>query len=180
MHLITVEGTPTSTGKGGFPNFSTATTSRYESRLCRDAITACDTEPVSRYAEVIVLARDAERVMEPLTRPDETREWHQCFTRVDDAMFDGGVSSPGECYAWIIQFIRHNWRGLLSHLEALPWPDPRSVQVLVSDEEDSCFGLWMIYDGSLTEVQLPHTRRDPSRYSVTGILIRTDEDPGLR
>ncbi|MFI5752177.1 hypothetical protein ACIBBE_41385 [Streptomyces sp. NPDC051644] len=130
---------------------------------------------MSRFAEVMVLARDAEEVMEPLTRPDPDREWHQCFTRVDDSVFAGTGTGSWECYMWVIQFIRHNWRGLLAHLEALPWPDPHSVQVLVHDEEDDCFGLWMIYDGKLTEVPLPRTTRhlDP-KVSVTGMLNRTD------
>ncbi|WP_226599459.1 hypothetical protein [Streptomyces violascens] len=77
---------------------------------------------------------------------------------------------------WVVQFIRLNWGGLLTHLESLPWPAPGSVQVLVRDEEDSCFGLWMIYDGKLAEVPLPHTKREPFEgNSVTGVLSRTDQ-----
>ncbi|MFI6475278.1 hypothetical protein ACIBL5_34075 [Streptomyces sp. NPDC050516] len=122
------------------------------------------------------MAKDAEEVMGSLTRPDDNREWHQCFTRVDDGMFDGNRMLSQECYAWGIQFIRLNWRGLLAHLESLPWPDPHSVQVLVRDEEDSCFGLWMIYNGRLVEVPLPHTKREPFQgNSVTGVLTRTDQ-----
>ncbi|MGW2815726.1 hypothetical protein [Streptomyces sp. NPDC001415] len=131
---------------------------------------------MSRFAEVIVLARNAEEIMEPLTQPDDNREWHQCFTRVDDGMFYGSRMPSQECYAWVIQFIRLNWRGLLAHLESLPWPDPHSVQILVRDEEDSCFGLWMIYNGKLVEVPLPHTKREPYEgNSVTGVLTRTDQ-----
>ncbi|MDR6980802.1 hypothetical protein J2X68_007544 [Streptomyces sp. 3330] len=133
---------------------------------------------MSRYAEVIVLARGAEEVMEPLTRPSDSRDWHQCFTRVDDHVFAGLRTSSEECYAWVVQFIRHNWRGLLSHLESLAWPDPHSVQVLVRDEDDDCFGLWMIYDGNLVEVPLPRTEREPFSASVTGVLSRTDRRAG--
>ncbi|WP_406401593.1 hypothetical protein OH805_21180 [Streptomyces sp. NBC_00879] len=129
---------------------------------------------MSRFAEVIVLARNAEEVMEPLTRPDENREWHQCFTRVDDGVFGGEGVPSDECYAWVVQFIRRNWHGLLAHLESLPWPNPHSVQVLVRDEDDDCFGLWMIYDGRLTEVPLPRTRREPFSDTITGVLSRTD------
>ncbi|WP_030162965.1 hypothetical protein, partial [Streptomyces sp. NRRL S-244] len=129
---------------------------------------------MSRFAEVIVLARNAEEVMEPLTRSDKSREWHQRFTRIDDGMFYGSRVPSKECYAWVIQFMRHNWHGLLPHLESLPWPNPESVQVLVRDEEDSCFGLWMIYGGSLVEVSLPHTKREPYAASITGHLARTD------
>ncbi|MFD9851609.1 hypothetical protein ACFWXZ_04970 [[Kitasatospora] papulosa] len=129
---------------------------------------------MSRYADVIVLARRAEEVMEPLTRPDEGREWYQCFTRVDDHVFAGEGGRSEECYAWVIQFIRHNWTGLLAHLESLPWPYPWSVQVMIRDEDDDCFGLWMLYDGKLVEVPLPHTRRDPFPASLSGVLSRTD------
>ncbi|WP_228823327.1 hypothetical protein [Nocardia blacklockiae] len=126
---------------------------------------------------MIVLARGAEKVMEPLTRPDPAREWQQCFTPVDDSVFSGNGTGSSECYAWVIQFYRLVWKGLLPHLESLPWPDPYSVQVLVRDEEDDCFGLWMLYDGKLVEVPLPHTRRQPMPGdSVTGVLLRTDRD----
>ncbi|CAO0825927.1 hypothetical protein SMICM17S_05953 [Streptomyces microflavus] len=74
-------------------------------------------------------------------------------------------------HVWVVQFIRHNWRGLLSHLESLAWPEPSSVQVLVRDEDDDCFGLWMIYDGKLVEVPLPRTEREPFSASVTGVLF---------
>jgi hypothetical protein len=49
--------------------------------------------------------------------------------------------------------------GLLAHLGSLPWPRPESVQAFIHDEEDDCFGPWMIHDGKLTEVALPRTRR---------------------
>ncbi|MFB8277935.1 hypothetical protein [Nocardia colli] len=74
----------------------------------------------------------------------------------------------------MIQFSRNTW-GLLSYLEALAWPHPSSVQVLIRDEEDDCFELWMIYDGKLTEVPLPRTQRDQyPGSSVTGVLLRED------
>ncbi|MET9469970.1 hypothetical protein ABZY44_35300 [Streptomyces sp. NPDC006544] len=133
---------------------------------------------MSRDAEVIVLARGAEAVMEPLTRPDESRQWHQCFRRVDDHMFGGWTGSSEECYAWVVQFGRSNaWTGLLAHLESLPWPNPGSVQVLVHDQDDDCFGLWMIHDGRLVEVSLPRTRRVPFSSFELGVLERTDR-PG--
>lgn len=133
----------------------------------------CD---VSRFAEVIVIARDAEEVMEPLTRPDDSREWYQCFKPVYDRDFGApSLRDSMGCFMWINEFMRMNWQGLLSHLESLNWPDPTSVQVLIHDEEDDCFGLWMIYDGKLVEVPLPRTVRTPdTRASVTGILTRTD------
>lgn len=112
--------------------------------------------------------------MEPLTRPDEKREWIQCFTPVDDSVFEGTRDGALECYLWVIQFRRQNWKNLLEILEHLAWPEPHSVQVLVHDEDDDCFGLWMIYEGRLTEVPLPNTERQPFSDTVTGILTRTD------
>ncbi|MFF7213084.1 hypothetical protein ACFZAU_21490 [Streptomyces sp. NPDC008238] len=39
---------------------------------------------------------------------------------------------------------------------------------------DHCCGLWMMYDGRLTEVPLLRAERHPYRNSVTGLLSRTD------
>ena len=114
--------------------------------------------------------------MEPLTRPDDSREWYECFKPVYDRYFEApNLNNSTICFMWVIKFIQMSWHGLLSHLESLNWPDPTSVQVLVHDEEDDCFGLWMIYDGKLVEVPLPRTVRTLyPRYSVTGVLTRTD------
>ena len=129
---------------------------------------------MSRFAEVIVIAKDAEHVMEPFTRPDPDREWHQCFTKIGEDLFSGTVGA-GPCFTWVIQFWRHNWYGLLGRLESLPWPCPHSVQVLIRDEEDSCFGLWMLYDGRMREVLIPRTeRQEPGGGSITGVFRRTD------
>ncbi len=116
--------------------------------------------------------------MDGLTQPDDSRPWHQSFIAIDDATFSGAGFEYGssECYMWIVQFYRNNWHELLAHLEALPWPRPETVQILVHDENDDCFGLWMMYDGKLAEVPLPRTRRDAYYSSVTGVLIREDRD----
>ncbi len=76
---------------------------------------------MSRFAEVIVLARGAESVMLPLTVPDDSREWWQCFVPIDDSILAGSGAGSSECYAWVIQFYRHNWRNLLAQLESLRW-----------------------------------------------------------
>src|SRR5437879_1012798 len=109
---------------------------------------------MSRNAEVVVLALDAEEVMEPLTREDEGRTWRGRFEPIQSRwMGSFGVG-------WATEFERMRSRsGLLKELESLAWPRPESVQVLIHDEEDDCFGLWMIHDGHLVEVQLPRTRR---------------------
>ncbi|WP_410871317.1 hypothetical protein [Nocardia sp. A7] len=113
--------------------------------------------------------------MEPLTQPDPDREWHQCFTPVDDSVFEGSCNGSSDCYMWVIQFYRHNWTGLLKHLAGLDWPDPYSVQVLIRDEEDDCFGLWMLLGGKMTEIPLVSTERIPSDQLITGgVLIRPE------
>lgn len=101
-----------------------------------------------------MLALDAHDVMEPLTRDDQDRTWRGRFVPVQSQW-------PGSFGAgWATEFDRIGQRsGLLKHLGSLPWPRPESVQVLIHDEEDDCFGLWMIHDGRLVEVALPHTQR---------------------
>lgn len=71
--------------------------------------------------------------------------------------------------------------GLLTHLESLTWLRPERVQVLIHDEEDDCFGLWMMYDGALVEVPLPRAQRFQAPAPLTdefspspGCLWRTD------
>ncbi|MFE2018401.1 hypothetical protein ACFW9O_10220 [Streptomyces sp. NPDC059499] len=127
---------------------------------------------MSRIAQVIVLATYADEIMEPLTRDDDSRSWRGHFQPLN--LFVGG---------WVIEFNRVEPRtGLLKHLESLPWPNPGQVQVLIHDEEDDCFGLWMIHDGRLVEVPLPRTGRfhspaPPSQvYAPSpGYLWRTDD-----
>jgi hypothetical protein len=52
--------------------------------------------------EVIVIARDAEEIMEPLTRPDDKREWHQCFKPVYDRYFGTpNLNDSTACFMWI-------------------------------------------------------------------------------
>lgn len=134
---------------------------------------------MSRIAKVIVLALDAQEVMEPLVRGDHDGTWSGRFVPVQsqwDANFGVG---------WAVEFDRMRARsGLLRDLEALPWPRPGSVQVLVHDEEDDCFGLWMMHDGRLVEVPLPRTERIHPPAPPTdvfppkpGYLWRTDEEP---
>ncbi|WP_062651719.1 hypothetical protein [Streptomyces maremycinicus] len=122
---------------------------------------------MSRMAQVIVLARYEDEVMEPLTRPDEARTWHGCFVHIP--WFVGG---------WHIEFERWNRRrGVLKDLESLPWNEPACVQVMLHDEDDDLFGLWMFRDGVLVEVGIPGTQRvhiaAPPREADPGFLVRT-------
>ena len=136
---------------------------------------------MSRFAEVIVLALGADEVMEPLTRDDGTRTWRGRFVPVESQW--GGSFGIG----WATEFERMRSRsGLLRHLESLPWPRPESVQVLIHDQDDDCFGLWMIHDGRLVEVPLPRTERFHQPAPPTeefppypGDLLRTDQDHDL-
>ncbi|GAA3831524.1 hypothetical protein [Streptomyces chiangmaiensis] len=136
---------------------------------------------MSRFAQVIVLALGAEEIMEPLTRDDEERSWRGWFVPVQSQW----VGSFGT--GWATEFERmHSRSGLLKHLESLPWPCPESVQVLIHDQDDDCFGLWMIHDGKLVEIPLPRTQRfhDPAPPNEDyppdpGLLLRTDTGRGL-
>lgn len=110
-----------------------------------------------------MLAPYADEVMKPLTRPDDSRGWEGHFERLD--LFVG---------AWLIEFERVRPRsGLLRQLESLAWPYPESVQVLVHDEDDDCFGLWMMRDGVLAEQPVPGHRRLHGPALTTGAYHRT-------
>lgn len=132
---------------------------------------------MSRNAEVIVLAPYADGVMEPLTRDDAERSWRGRFVPVESQW----VGSFG--IGWATEFERMRSRtGLLAHLESLPWPHPEGVQILIHDQDDDCFGLWMIHDGRLVEVPLPRTRRfhrpaprNEDYPPDPGYLLRTDQ-----
>ncbi len=70
---------------------------------------------------------------------------------------------------WAAEFNqRRYWAELLTYLAAQPWPRPETVQVLIHDEEDDCFGLWMLRHGTFAEVPLPDTRRESYRHSADG------------
>ncbi len=123
------------------------------------------------YAQIIVLAQDEDEVMEPFTRRDDERTWTGRFVRIPDWFASG----------WSIEFCRSNGRfGVLKDLESLPWERPHCVQVLLHDEDDDCFGLWMFHDGVLKEVPIARTRRiydvrfPPGDAPHPGVLWRTD------
>jgi hypothetical protein len=137
---------------------------------------------VSRIAEVVVLAADAHEVMAPLTKDnDGTRPWNNIFVPIESQW--PGTFGRG----WAAEFTRrHHWAELLEYLQALPWPRPESLQVLIHDEEDDCFGLWMLYGGRLVEVPLPRTERYVAHDPWTGessteisYLYRTDGSAGV-
>ncbi|MFE5509688.1 hypothetical protein ACFQ9J_03595 [Streptomyces sp. NPDC056529] len=103
-------------------------------------------------AEVIVLARWSEEVMEPLTQDDPERTWRGRFVPIEGQW--------GYEFGWTLEFEKMRGRqGLLGHLESLPWPHPHTVQVLLRDQDDDCFGLWMLQEDRLVEVTIPRTER---------------------
>jgi hypothetical protein len=129
---------------------------------------------MSRDTEIIVLAKDAEDMMASLDTEEFAHGWGgKRFTPIDDGAFYGDGRGSALCYMWIIQFTRQNWSGFLEYLEGLSWPRPESVQVLLRDQDDDCFGLWMIYNGKLKEVHLPGTERKQGLWD-TEYLERTD------
>lgn len=119
---------------------------------------------MSRIAEVVVLAQDAHEVMGPLTQEnDGTRPWNNIFVPIESQW-------PGSFgLGWAAEFThRHHWAELLAFLQSMSWPRPETVQVLIHDEEDDCFGLWMFTDGRLSEVPLPRTERTAYNTPLTG------------
>ncbi|MFI6985282.1 hypothetical protein ACIBSV_42880 [Embleya sp. NPDC050154] len=134
---------------------------------------------MSRDAEVIVLARHADEVMEPLTRQDTERTWHGHFVPISGQW--------GFDFGWALEFDKVRARhGLLRHLESLPRPYPGTVQVLLRDQDDDCFGLWMFRDGRLVEVAIERTERfhrpappDERFEPAPGMLLRTDPGADL-
>jgi hypothetical protein len=119
---------------------------------------------MSRFAEVVVLADEANEVMYPLTQEnDGTRPWNNLFVPIE-SQWPGSFGR-----GWAAEFThRHHWAGLLEYLQSLAWPRPETVQILVHDEGDDCFGLWMIFDGDLVEVPLPRTKREVNPNRTTG------------
>ncbi|WP_405102615.1 hypothetical protein [Micromonospora sp. NBC_01412] len=119
---------------------------------------------MSRFAEVVVLAADAHDVMAPLTQENNgARPWNTIFVPIESQW----PSTFGR--GWAAEFThRHHWTQLLEYLQSLPWPRPETLQVLIHDEEDDCFGLWMMHDGALVEVPLPRTERSVAHDPWTG------------
>jgi hypothetical protein len=134
---------------------------------------------MSRDAEVIVLARHADEVMEPLTRQDAGRTWRGHFVPI--------AGQWGFDFGWASELGRERHRaGLLKLLESLPWPYPGTVQVLLRDQDDDCFGLWMFQDGKLVEVAISRTQRfhrpappNEEFEPDPGMLLRTDQGTEL-
>ena len=68
-------------------------------------------------------------------------------------------SQPPNTVIYAAAFADFDRQPMLAALEALPWRDQLSVQVLIRSNEDDCWGLWMFVDGKLQELQLPGSIR---------------------
>jgi hypothetical protein len=60
---------------------------------------------------------------------------------------------------------------LLPVLAALPWRNPERVQVLVHDQDDDVYGLYVLRDGALVEAPQPGTRRVPDGDFLSVLLV---------
>ncbi|MET7585101.1 hypothetical protein AB0J30_37225 [Streptomyces microflavus] len=75
-----------------------------------------------------------------------------------------------ECHVLAGTFNHLNTGKLRSTLQQLPWKCPHSVQLLLHNENDALFGMWILLDGHWLEVPIPRTTRRPA----DGHLHRTD------
>ncbi|MFD6655141.1 hypothetical protein ACFWEB_08265 [Streptomyces parvus] len=82
----------------------------------------------------------------------------------------GGTPRGAECHVVAGTFNHLDAEELRRTLRALPWRCPHAVQLLVHNENDAVFGMWMLLDGDWTEVSLPRTMRQ----EAGGHLQRTD------
>ena len=71
-------------------------------------------------------------------------------------------SKPPTSVVYAAAFADFDPQPMLDALEALPWEDQLSVQVLIRSNEDDCWSLWMFVDGTLRELQLPGAVRVPA------------------
>ncbi|MGR7001945.1 hypothetical protein ACU686_34490 [Yinghuangia aomiensis] len=95
--------------------------------------------------------------MEPLTREDGEHSWRGHFVPIEGQW--------GFDFGWALEFEKMRARkGLLEHLESLPWPRPETLQVLLRDQDDDVFGLWMFQDGKLVETPSPAPSASTTRH----------------
>lgn len=141
---------------------------------------------MSNVTNVIVLVRDCEdaMLMEPFTIPNESRHWSgelSCITNDDADRYWIHDGKGPECDVWVGAFNHFNRKAFLNDLEQLPWSRSGVVQVLILGQDDDCWGLWMLRNGQLQEIQLPdvirkkhetETSQNGERIFIeTGILI---------
>jgi hypothetical protein len=121
---------------------------------------------VSPVTTVLVLTRTGERAMQRFMDPTNQVPWMRSTRFVslsDDSVAPHWIGSkPPTAVIYAAAFADFDRQPMLDALEALPWEDQPSVQVLIRTDEDDCWGLWMFVDGRLSELQLPGTVRVPA------------------
>ena len=142
---------------------------------------------MSNVTNVVVLVQDFSdaRLLEPFTVPSESRRWSGAISNITGEDADRYWVHNGkgpECHVWVGAFNHFNREAFLDDLQRLPWESPGGVQVLISGQDDDCWGLWMFTSGRLAEVQLPGAIRRGSQSETleggqwikieTGILRR--------
>ncbi|MGQ4727928.1 MULTISPECIES: hypothetical protein [Streptomyces] len=72
----------------------------------------------------------------------------------------GGNPRGAECHVVAGTFNHLDAEKLRATLRTLPWKCPHAVQLLLHNENDAAFGMWMLLDRDWAEVPLPRTVRD--------------------
>ncbi len=121
---------------------------------------------MSHVTTVLVLTRSGEKSMQRFMDPNVQVPWMRTtrfvsLTGESVAPHWIGPKGPGSAI-YAAAFDNFDRQPLLDALEALPWRDQLSVQVLIRSEDDDCWGLWMFLDGRLQEIQLPGAARVPA------------------
>ena len=75
----------------------------------------------------------------------------------------GGTKYP-ECTVWVGVLNHADLPAILSKVESMPWEAPGAVQVLLMDQEETYFRLWMIREGHMTQfAPAPPLEQDDSQ-----------------
>ncbi|HEX2382212.1 MAG TPA: hypothetical protein VHI95_06225, partial [Acidimicrobiales bacterium] len=113
---------------------------------------------MSDVTTVLVLTRSGERSMQRFMDPAVQIPWMRS-TRFVSLTGEGvaphwiGSKAP-TAVIYAAAFADFDRKPMVEALEALPWQDQLSVQVLIRTDEDDTWGLWMFIDGRLQELQL--------------------------
>lgn len=81
----------------------------------------------------------------------------------------GGSPQGAECHVVAGTFNHLDAEQLREAVRTLPWVCPHAVQLLVHNENDALFGMWVLLDGHWAEVPIPRTHR-----GRRGHLVRSD------
>jgi hypothetical protein len=76
-----------------------------------------------------------------------------------DAVEWGGYKNP-ECRVWGGVLNHADLRAVVDKFANLPWREPGSAQLLVQDQEDSHFSVWVIRRGAVIQVVPPAATDD--------------------